>query len=44
MMLAHGLTSSGMFSGANIIYERRHSRRIVRNKGGLSGDARLAIC
>lgn len=35
MMIAHGLTSSGIFSGANIIYERRHSRRLNINKGVL---------
>ncbi len=35
MMLAHGLTSSGIFRGANIIYERSHSRRIILNKGVL---------
>ena len=35
-MLAHGLCSSGMFSCANIIYERSHSRRIILNKGKLN--------
>ena len=35
-MVAHGLTSSGMFRGANIIYERSHSRRLISNKGVLS--------
>lgn len=34
-MLAHGLTSSGMFRGANIMYERSHSRRLFLNKGVL---------
>jgi len=33
MILAHGLTSSGIFRAANIIYERSHSRRIIVNKG-----------
>ena len=37
ILLAHGFTSSGMFRGANIIYERSHSRRLVANKGILSG-------
>lgn len=37
ILLAHGFTSSGMFRGANIIYERRHSRRLVANKGVLRG-------
>lgn len=32
-MLAHGLVSSGLFAGANIIYEQRHSRSILVNKG-----------
>lgn len=36
IIIAHGFTSSGIFSGANIMYERRHSRRLVVNKGGLS--------
>jgi NADH:ubiquinone oxidoreductase subunit 4 (subunit M) len=36
IILAHGLTSSGMFRGANIMYERSHSRRITLNKGVLS--------
>jgi NADH-ubiquinone oxidoreductase chain 4 len=35
MLLAHGYTSSGIFSGANIMYERSHSRRLVANKGVL---------
>lgn len=35
-MLAHGLTSSAMFIGANLMYERRHSRRLLVNKGLLS--------
>nr|YP_009648556.1 NADH dehydrogenase subunit 4 [Tetraphleps aterrimus]QCE31843.1 NADH dehydrogenase subunit 4 [Tetraphleps aterrimus] len=33
MMIGHGLCSSGMFSLANIIYERSHSRSIMINKG-----------
>jgi len=32
-IVAHGLTSSAMFIGANLIYERSHSRRILMNKG-----------
>lgn len=36
IILVHGLTSSGMFRGVNIIYERRHSRSLVLNKGLLS--------
>jgi len=37
-IVAHGFTSSGLFAGANIIYERRHSRRILINKGLSSID------
>ena len=35
IMLGHGLCSSGIFSIANIIYERSHSRRLIINKGTL---------
>merc|ERR1712210_411144 len=39
IILAHGICSSGIFAAANLIYERRHSRRfffilIVANFGG----------
>ena len=37
MIIAHGLTSSGMFRAANIIYERSHSRSLIVNKGLLRG-------
>ena len=36
IILAHGLCSSGIFSCANIIYERSHSRRIILNKAKLN--------
>ena len=36
IMLAHGVCSSGIFSCANIIYERSHSRRIMLNKAKLN--------
>jgi len=36
IMLAHGIVSSGLFAGANLIYESSHSRSIVINKGGLT--------
>nr|YP_010388407.1 NADH dehydrogenase subunit 4 [Calanus simillimus]UPP55809.1 NADH dehydrogenase subunit 4 [Calanus simillimus] len=36
MMLGHGLCSSGMFSMANMMYERSHSRSLMMNKGTLS--------
>lgn len=35
MIIAHGVTSSGIFRAANIIYERSHSRRLINNKGVL---------
>ena len=33
IILGHGLVSSGIFRGANIIYERSHSRRYLLNSG-----------
>ena len=36
IMLAHGVCSSGIFSCANIIYERSHSRSIILNKAKLN--------
>merc|ERR1739845_110705 len=36
IMIAHGVCSSGIFSCANIIYERSHSRRIILNKANLN--------
>lgn len=36
VILSHGLVSSGLFACANIIYEQRHSRRVILNKGYLS--------
>lgn len=35
IILAHGVCSSGIFAGANIMYERSHSRRFFNNKGFL---------
>lgn len=35
IMIAHGACSSGMFAGANIMYERSHSRRYFLNRGNL---------
>ena len=43
IIVAHGICSSGMFSCANIMYERTHSRRIMRNKGSLNYSPRMAI-
>ena len=36
IILAHGVCSSGIFSCANMIYERSHSRRIILNKAKLN--------
>ena len=36
IIIAHGLCSSGIFAAANIIYERRHSRRYYFNTGFLN--------
>nr|BAD19007.1 NADH dehydrogenase subunits 4 [Neocalanus cristatus] len=36
VMLAHGFCSSGMFSCANMMYERSHSRSLMCNKGNLN--------
>merc|ERR1711936_1025701 len=36
IIVAHGICSSGIFSCANIIYERSHSRRIIMNKAKLN--------
>merc|ERR1719480_322361 len=36
VIVAHGVCSSGIFSSANIIYERSHSRNLVQNKGMLN--------
>nr|WGL40365.1 NADH dehydrogenase subunit 4 [Hylurgus micklitzi] len=33
LMLAHGLSSSGLFCLANMLYERTHSRSLFLNKG-----------
>ena len=35
-MIAHGVCSSGMFAGANVIYLRSNSRLLSLNKGVLS--------
>ena len=43
IIVAHGLFSSGIFSCANIIYERTHSRIIMINKSNLNYSPRLAI-
>merc|ERR1711988_281613 len=36
IIIAHGVCSSGIFSCANIIYERTHSRIIIINKANLN--------
>merc|ERR1711936_1052737 len=42
-IVAHGLCSSGIFSCANMIYERTHSRIIIINKRNLNYFPRIAI-
>jgi NADH-quinone oxidoreductase subunit M len=43
IILAHGLVSSGIFAGANIIYEQRHSRRLILNKGTLANSPAFTL-
>lgn len=43
IIFAHGVCSSGIFAWANIIYERRHSRRLMLNKGLLRVSPFLRI-
>ena len=43
IIVAHGLCSSGIFSCANMIYERTHSRIIIINKRNLNYFPRLSI-
>ena len=43
IILAHGICSSGIFSAANIIYERSHSRIIIINKRNLNLHRNIAI-
>merc|ERR1711902_224598 len=43
IIVAHGLCSSGIFSCANMIYERTHSRIIIINKSNLNYFPRLSI-
>jgi NADH-ubiquinone oxidoreductase chain 4 len=43
LMLAHGLCSSGLFSLANITYERLGSRSLIINKGLLNFIPSLSL-
>nr|YP_009441898.1 NADH dehydrogenase subunit 4 [Trypophloeus asperatus]AOY40106.1 NADH dehydrogenase subunit 4 [Trypophloeus asperatus] len=43
LMLAHGLSSSGLFCLANIVYERSHSRSLFLNKGLINIMPSLAL-
>jgi NADH-ubiquinone oxidoreductase chain 4 len=43
IIVAHGLCSSGIFSCANMIYERTHSRIIIINKSNFNYFPRLSI-
>ena len=36
IMLAHGLTSSGIFGGGHILYTRTHTRSLISNKGTIN--------
>merc|ERR1711915_814091 len=42
-IVAHGVCSSGIFSCANMIYERTHSRIIIINKRNLNYFPSLSI-
>lgn len=42
IIISHGFTSPGIFCGANIIYERSHSRRVLLNKGLLRSNPSIA--
>ena len=43
IILAHGVCSSGIFAAANLIYERRHSRRFFFNHGLLNNRRMFRI-
>nr|UZT26994.1 NADH dehydrogenase subunit 4 [Euwallacea similis] len=43
LMLAHGLSSSGLFCIANLLYERTHSRSMFMNKGFMNIFPSLAL-
>ena len=43
IIIRHGLCSSGIFSSANIFYERSHSRMIIMNKNNLNYFPRIAL-
>jgi len=43
IILAHGICSSGIFAAANLIYERRHSRRFFFNHGLLNNRRMFRI-
>jgi len=44
MMVAHGVCSSGLFSLANIVYERTNRRSMVIAKGLLNLTPSMALC
>lgn len=43
IMLAHGLASSGLFAGANVLYTNSHSRRTIINKRVLSATPTFSL-
>lgn len=43
VIIGHGFCSSALFCLANIIYERRHSRRLFINKGYIISIPRISL-
>jgi NADH:ubiquinone oxidoreductase subunit 4 (subunit M) len=43
MAVCHGFTSPGIFAGANMMYERSHSRSSILNKGLLREFPRIRL-
>jgi len=43
LMIGHGLCSSGLFAGANVMYERGGTRRILMNRGAINLFPRLIL-
>lgn len=43
IIICHGFASPGIFAGANMYYERSHSRRVILNKGLLGAIPALTL-
>jgi len=43
IIVAHGFCSSAIFAGANIIYERSHSRRFILNSGYMTNIPEFSL-